>query len=92
MALTIQVKISKETEAELKRSLESHDQGRVRELLHSALEPVIDEILETNTLRLDSVTWNRLADELIEYVAAKQPADAPPLSDYAVSRESIYED
>lgn len=37
---------------------------------------------------LSDEEWEKLADEL----AGTAPADAPLLSDYAVSREGIYED
>ena len=36
--------------------------------------------------------FERLADELADYVEKNMPPDAEPLSDYAMSREGIYED
>jgi antitoxin ParD1/3/4 len=36
--------------------------------------------------------FERLADELADFFEKNLPADAKPLSDYAMSREGIYED
>jgi hypothetical protein len=36
--------------------------------------------------------FERLADELADYFEKNLPPDAKPLSDYAMSREGIYED
>ena len=40
----------------------------------------------------DDDAFEQLADELADFVEANLPPDAKPLSDYAVSREGIYED
>ncbi len=36
--------------------------------------------------------FEKLANELADYVEKNMPPDAQPLSDYAMSREGIYED
>jgi hypothetical protein len=36
--------------------------------------------------------FEKLADELADYFEKNLPPDAKPLSDYAMSREGIYED
>ncbi len=41
---------------------------------------------------LSEEEFKRLADELAEFVEENMPPDAEPLSDYAMSREGIYED
>ena len=40
----------------------------------------------------DDEEFEKLADELADYFEKNLPADAKPLSDYAMSREGIYED
>ncbi len=40
----------------------------------------------------DDEEFERLADELADYFQKSMPPDAKPLSDYAMSREGIYED
>ncbi len=42
--------------------------------------------------KLNDDEFERLADELADYVEKHLPPDAKPLSDYAMSREGIYED
>ena len=40
----------------------------------------------------DDDEFEKLAGELADYVEKNMPPDAKPLSDYAMSREGIYED
>jgi hypothetical protein len=40
----------------------------------------------------DDEEFEKLADELADYFEKNLPPDAKPLSDYAMSREGIYED
>ncbi len=42
--------------------------------------------------RSDDEEFEKLADELADYFEKNLPADAKPLSDYAMSREGIYGD
>ena len=57
-------------------------------------EDVAAELLEmlTSDRKLDDDEFERLADELADYFEKNLPPDAKPLSDYAMSREGIYED
>ena len=41
---------------------------------------------------LSDEEFERLADEHADYVEKNMPPDAKPLSDYAMSREGVYED
>lgn len=41
---------------------------------------------------LSDEEFEKLADELADYFEKNLPPDAKPLSDYAMSREGIYED
>lgn len=40
----------------------------------------------------DDEEFEKLAEELADYFEKNLPSDAKPLSDYAMSREGIYED
>ena len=42
--------------------------------------------------KLDDEEFEKLADELADYFEKNLPPDAKPLSDYAMSREGLYED
>ncbi len=57
-------------------------------------EDVAAELLEMmrSDRKLDDDEFERLANELADYVEKNLPPDAKPLSDYAMSREGIYED
>jgi len=57
-------------------------------------EDVVVEMVEslTSDRKLGDDEFERLADELADYVEKHLPPDAKPLSDYAMSREGIYED
>lgn len=57
-------------------------------------EDVVVEMVESLTTdrKLSDDDFERLADELADYFEKSLPPDAKPLSDYAMSREGIYED
>ena len=57
-------------------------------------EEIVVEMVESLTTSGESSDkeFERLADELADYVEKHLPPDAKPLSDYAMSREGIYED
>ncbi len=57
-------------------------------------EEIVVEMVEslTSDRKLGDDEFERLADELADYVEKHLPPDAKPLSDYAMSREGIYED
>ena len=57
-------------------------------------EDVVAEMVVslTSDRKLGDDDFERLADELADYVEKHLPPDAKPLSDYAMSREGIYED
>ena len=55
----------------------------------------VEEIALERLAKDDSLgdeEFERLADELADYFEESLPPDAKPLSDYAMSREGIYED
>lgn len=58
------------------------------------IEEVAAEILEllATDRPLSDNEFEKLADELADYFEKNLPPDAKPLSDYAMSREGIYED
>ncbi len=57
-------------------------------------EDVAAELLEMlrGDEKLDDDEFEKLSDELADFVEKNMPPDAKPLSDYAMSREGIYED
>jgi len=57
-------------------------------------EDVVAEMVVSLTTdrKLSDDDFERLADELADYFEKSLPPDAKPLSDYAMSREGIYED
>lgn len=58
------------------------------------IEEVALEMLEllTTERKLSEAEFEQLADLLANEFEKRLPADAKPLSDYAMSREGIYED
>ncbi len=57
-------------------------------------EDVVAEMVVSLTTdrQLSDDDFERLADELADFVEKYLPPDAKPLSDYAMSREGIYEE
>ncbi len=93
MTLTVTIDLSPETEAELRKSIAHRDTERIRQVLAEALTPTVEALLQPAAAPPQSdEAWDTLADELINMFTSAAPADAPILSDYAVSRAGIYEE
>ena len=90
--MLITLKLSTEMEARLRESVARGDVASVRQVLHDAAEPTVAALLHGHEKRLSDEEFERLADQLADEVAALVGTDRPPLTDYAVSREGIYED
>ncbi|MFL5341608.1 MAG: hypothetical protein ACJ8F7_15805, partial [Gemmataceae bacterium] len=64
----------------------------VRDILAQFLVPAVEALLLESQPPLTDEEFEALADQLADEMAADRGPDAVPLSDYAVSREGIYED
>ncbi|MEN6494468.1 MAG: hypothetical protein ABFD16_09255 [Thermoguttaceae bacterium] len=90
MALTIEVPL--EVEVQIRASAARGDAEAVQRLLLQAATPTIEALLREEAAPLSDEEFEALADELAAGIAANRGPDAAPLSDYALSREGIYED
>lgn len=83
MIVTIQ--LSPEVEAQLRDCVARRDAEAMRQFLVTAVAPTVDELLHQPEQELSDEEFDKLSDELADF-------NAPPLSDYAISREGIYGD
>jgi antitoxin ParD1/3/4 len=90
--MTITVELPTHIEAQLRENAARQDAATVRRLLAEAVEPVVETLLRADSHRLDENEFETLADQLAEEMANRVGSPAPALSDYAVSREGIYEE
>lgn len=60
---------------------------RLLQIPDGGVEPLVE-----NNQRLSPEEFDKLADELADQFMEFVGPDCPPLSDYAMSREGIYED
>lgn len=92
MTLQVTLTLSPELERKIRAGIKRQDHDLVRRLLADALTPTVEALMGETTSPLQNNEWevtaNLLADELQKFL----PQNRPILSDYAVSRESIYED
>ena len=89
--MTITVYIPPEIEEQLNENISNGNKDAVRRMLVEAIEPTVDVLM--NEKRQYSVEeLQSMLDQLIEEFMACVGPDVPPLSDYALSREGIYED
>ena len=89
--MTITVYIPPEIEKRLNENISNGDKDAVRHLLVDAVEPTVDVLMNENpSLSVEEfeAKLDQLAEKFMKYVGP----DVPPLSDYALSREGIYED
>ncbi len=89
--MTITVYIPPNIEQQLNENISNGDKDAVRNLLVDAVEPTVNVLMNENTpLSVDEfeAKLDQLTEKFMKYVGP----DFPPLSDYALSREGIYED
>lgn len=89
--MTITVHITPDIEKQVQENISLGDTDAVRRLLVEALEPTVDALMNNKpqlSVEEFEIMLDRLAEKFMEYVGP----DVPPLSDYALSREGIYED
>ncbi|MBD2214861.1 hypothetical protein H6G27_34200 [Nostoc linckia FACHB-104] len=95
---TITLQLSPELEQKLRESIARRDTQSIRELLADAFAPTVEALLEQIPTQFHNqeletedelaASIDKLLDEFELYIGSKLPT----LSDYAVSREGIYED
>lgn len=92
--MTITVQIPHDIEMKIHDKISRGDTKAVRQLLLDAIAPKIIETWLNKNMRskLANDEFEMLADQLADRFRAYVGQNFPPLSDYAVSREGIYED
>ena len=89
--MTITVQIPPDIETQIRENASLGNTETVRRLLLDAFVPTVEALMKPNPqLSVDEL--NALADEMADKLMEFVGPDCPPLSDYAVSREGIYED
>jgi antitoxin ParD1/3/4 len=92
--MTITLQIPRDIEMKINEKVSRGDTNAIRLLLLDALIPTIVEAWKNKStpLKLSYDEFEALADQLEDEFMAFVGPNCPPLSDYAVSREGIYED
>ncbi len=91
--MTITVHIPHNIEMQIREKVSRRDMDVVRHLLLEALEPTVEVLINNDTPpKLSDDEFEALADQLADEFMAYVGPNCPPLSDYAVSREGLYED
>ncbi len=91
--MSIHLEIPSDMERQIQESIAMGDANTVHILLSKAITPKVKELMRNRTssqLSIDKFEElaNQLADELLLYADSNRA----PLSDYAVSRDGLYED
>lgn len=79
-------------EGRLRESIARGDGESVQRLLVEVLTPTVTALLEDVPAELTEPEFEAVADQLVDELAVNRGPEPPSLSDYAVSREGIYED
>ncbi|MFN8499030.1 MAG: hypothetical protein U0641_14365 [Anaerolineae bacterium] len=90
--MTVTLVLTPGMEARLSAGLAQRDVDMVRQILMEAIEPTVAALLTYEAEELSDEEFDRLSAELVEDVSGHLPSNWQGLSDYAVSREGIYED
>ena len=95
---TITLQLSPELEQKLRESIARRDAPSIRQLLADAFAPTVEALLEQTHSQFnheeleDEDELEASVDRLLDEFALYLGSNLPTLSDYAVSREGIYED
>lgn len=90
--MKITLELSPAVEVQLRESAARRDADTVRRLLMEVLTPTVEALLREVPDELTDAEFETLADQLANELTACLGPNIPSLSDYAVSREDIYED
>jgi len=90
--MKITVELTPDMEAVLREKVARRDGAAIRSMLATLLTPTVEALLQQHPAEPNDAAFEALADQLADQLVALQGANAPPLSDYAVSREGIYEE
>jgi antitoxin ParD1/3/4 len=90
--MNITLNLTPKLEMKLRESAARGDAEAVRCLLADAFAPTVEALLQQSAAELSDAEFEAIADQLADELAACRESKAQPLSDYAVSREGIYED
>lgn len=91
MTLALTIELEFEDELAMRAAIAQQDKNRVREILTNALDPVVESLFDFSK-PLPKKEWEATFQKLIDQFSAAIPTGMQPLSDWAVSRESMYED
>lgn len=90
--MKITLELSLDVEAQLRESAARRDADAVRRLLVEALTPTVEGLLQETPDELTNAEFETVADQLADELTESLGSNVPSLSDYAASREGIYED
>jgi antitoxin ParD1/3/4 len=90
--MQITLELSPDIEVRLRESITHGDAESVRCLSAEVLTPTVEALLQEMPAELTEAEFEAAADQLADGLMADRGPNAPALSDYAVSREGIYED
>ena len=91
--MTITVQIPSDIERQIRENVSYGDTNTVRHLLLEVLDPIVEALMNNKTpSKLSDDEFEALLDKLADEFMAYAGPDCPPLSDYAVSREGLYEE
>ena len=91
--MTITVEIPHDVEKQIQESIVRGDIKAARRLLQESVFPAVEAAIMDNTApeTLSYEEFEAMGKKLIDMFQEYIDPDCPPLSDYAVSREGIYE-
>jgi antitoxin ParD1/3/4 len=89
--MQINLELSPDIEVRLRESVAHGDAETARRLLVEALTPTVEALLREMPPELTEAEFETATDQLADELRGDLGPDTPSLSDYAISREGIYE-
>ena len=91
--MIITIELPQDIETRIRENAASGNADAVRRLLIEAVNPTVDALIRSHSsTKLSDDEFEALADQLADEFMGYVSPDCPPLSNYAASREGLYED
>ena len=90
--MVLAIELTAEQEERFRNGIAEQDEVQIRDALAHAVDDYLQSLMRFVPPKLTEQEWDKFADELVELVDANIDPQSPVLSDYALTRESIYGD
>ena len=88
--MTLTIEIPSDIESQIFKNALRGDKKAVQKLLIDVITPTVESIIAQAETDLSDAAFEKVSEQLVKDFSTSSGSDYQPLSDYAISRKSIY--